>query len=97
MKASILLSVPLLALGAPALADTVSQERFEHNGITYVYETEERGDQRILTGRHYPTGARFRLVVRDGRVTGRMNGTTVNFRLSEIDEARAEEIRLASR
>ncbi|MGP1283458.1 MAG: hypothetical protein ACTS1X_10820 [Parasphingopyxis sp.] len=95
MKAALFLA-PLFALAMPASADTAPQQ-FEHNGITYVYETEERGDQRILTGRHYPTGARFRLVVRDGRVTGRMNGTTVSFRLSDIDEARAEEIRLASR
>jgi hypothetical protein len=97
MKASILLSATLIAIATPALANDAPQQRFEHDGITYVYQTEANGDQRILVGRHYPSGARFRLVVRNDRVSGRMNGTVVNFRLSEIEPTRAQDIALASR
>lgn len=95
MKASILFPAILFSVAAPAFAGGES-ERFEHDGITYVYDVDERDDHRVLSGRQYPSGARFRLVVRDGRVSGRVGGTMVYFRLSEIDDARAREIELAS-
>lgn len=97
MKASILFSTAILLLGTPGFAQDTAEKRFEYDGITYVYQAENQGDHRVLSGRHYPSGARFRLVVRDDRVSGRMNGRTVNFRLSEIEEVQARDITLASR
>ena len=96
MRAFHILPAILSVMTVPALADTGSEQRFEHDGITYVYEVEERGDRRILSGRQYLSGARFRLVVREGRVSGRVNGSAVYFRLADIDEAQIRAIELAS-
>lgn len=97
MKPSILLSATLFAFVTPAFAADPAEQRFEHEGITYVYSVAAEGERQIITGRYYPTGARFRLTVSDGRVTGRMNGTAINFRLSNVDFGETPEITLASR
>ena len=97
MKSSLILAAALFSLTAPALAEEPTEYQFEHDGISYVYSVETDGDSRILTGRHYPSGGRFRLVVRDGRVTGQMNGSSVRFRLSSVEGEIGEGLALASR
>ncbi len=101
MKPSLILSAALFSLSAPALAETPSEHQFEHQfeheGITYMYNVAPEGEGRVLTGRHYPSGARFRLTVRDGRVTGRMNGSAVRFELSSVEVDADQNMALASR
>jgi ketosteroid isomerase-like protein len=97
MKPSLVFAAVLFSLSAPALAEVPTEHRFEHQGISYVYSVSTEGDTRTLTGRQYPNGARFRLTIRDGRVTGRMNGSAVRFRLSSVDDLQSQDMTLASR
>ena len=101
MKPSLILSAALFSFSAPALAETPTEQpfdhQFEHEGITYMYNVAPAGEGRVPTGRHYPSGARFRLTVRDGRVTGRMNGSAVRFQLSSVEDGTSQDMALASR
>jgi hypothetical protein len=64
------------AVAGPALA----QERsFTHEGVTYTYTSTRLGDARVLEGK-VARGDRFRFVVRDGWVHGRVGTTPVSFR-----------------
>jgi hypothetical protein len=66
-------SFALLAAVAAALTSTIGMARegqrtFQHDGSTYVYTTTVANDRQIITGRRYPSGTPFRLVVRgEGR------------------------------
>ena len=67
-------SFAILATIAAALTSTIGMARegertFEHDGQTYVYTTTVANDRQIITGRRFPSGAPFRLVVRGDRVT----------------------------
>lgn len=70
-----------VAAAAPAFAEPVERS-FEHDGVTYTYTEDVRADRTILEGRAMP-GSRFRLVVRNGRVSGYSGLTRVNFELEE--------------
>lgn len=83
MLASIAIAAATLAV--PAAAEPV-EEQFEHDGVVYEYTAETHADRTVLAGRAYP-GNRFRLIVRDGRVTGYAGHQRVNF---TIDEAREQ-------
>ena len=81
-------SFAILATIAAALTSTIGMARegertFEHDGQTYVYTTTVANDRQIITGRRFPSGAPFRLVVRGDRVTGTAGGVPVSFRTVE--------------
>lgn len=81
-------SFAILATIAAALTSTIGMARegertFEHDGQTYVYTTTVANDRQIITGRRFPSGAPFRLVVRGDRVTGTAGGVPVSFRTAE--------------
>jgi hypothetical protein len=69
----------ILAVLAPLSAYADDQKTFQHQRDTYVYETETRDGSTIITGRRHG-GERFRLVHKNGRVTGNVGGTPVAFR-----------------
>lgn len=77
-------------LAAPAIAE----RDFEYDGKRYIYTSVERGGATVITGRSLPDGGRYRLVVRNGRVTGFRNGWPVKFKL---DRTRSQAERLAAR
>lgn len=70
-----------VAASAPAAAET----RFEHDGYTYVYKAEAKGDRQIVSGHRFPGNAPFRLVVRGDKVSGTSNGVPVSFRTAQVE------------
>jgi hypothetical protein len=63
------------------------EQRFVHQGHTYVYQTADSDAGRVITGHQLDNGAPFRLVVKNGRVTGMSGGTPVSFRVREAEGA----------
>jgi len=91
----------ILAAVAASLTSTIGMARegektFRHEGQTYVYTTSFVDGREVISGRRYPAGAPFRLVVRDGRVTGTAGGVPVSFRTAYARGA-ARGVELASR
>jgi hypothetical protein len=75
-----------LSFAVAAVAATTAhagEERFTHEGRTYVYTSEAVNGSTVITGRSYPGGEPFRYLVRGNRVRGETNGRPVAFRLSE--------------
>ena len=85
-----------LIVAAPALAEKPAQIRFECDGETYVYKVIEKGEATVISGRRYPSGAAFHLVVRNGMVRGTSGGWPVSFSLASMREVAPPE-RLAVR
>lgn len=78
----------ILATVAAMLTSTIGMARegertFQHDGQTYVYTTTVANDRQVISGRRYPSGAPFRLVVRGKRVTGTAGGVPVSFRTAD--------------
>lgn len=75
-----ILAVPAVALTATAATAGEPVKSFTHNGVTYVYDASAAADgSTVLTGRALPSGEAFRLVVKDGRVSGQANRHAVSF------------------
>ncbi|HVJ01468.1 MAG TPA: hypothetical protein VM662_04750 [Sphingomonas sp.] len=66
----------LLTFTTPALAN---ERSFTHEGVTYAYTSTLKDGARILEGKS-SAGDRFRLVVRNGWVSGYAANTRVSFR-----------------
>jgi hypothetical protein len=67
-------------LASPALAQQ-SEHSFTRDGVTYTYTSTSKGDSQILEGSVAQTGDTFRLVVRNGWVSGKAAGANVSFRV----------------
>ena len=80
MMTKLLTAAALFAtLATPAIAkDAANEHRFTRDGETFVYTARASGDATILSGRS-GSGRDFRLVVRNGRVTGKSGGVPVSF------------------
>jgi len=64
----------LLVTAAPAFAGEKPTEiTFQRDGETYTYTKTEKAGLVILKGR-FPTGNRFKLIVRGNKVTGTVDG-----------------------
>jgi hypothetical protein len=84
-----------LAFAAPAVArDNI--RTFTHEGVTYSYTSTRTDDTLVLEGFARPVGGRFRLVVRDGRVTGHVGGARVSFLVRDAVEL-GKTLNIASR
>lgn len=69
-----------VAFSAPAFAkDVAGQQTFKRDGQTYVYTKVTKEDRVVLSGRRYPAGSAFELIVRGDRVTGYSGGVPVSF------------------
>jgi hypothetical protein len=68
----------IATLAAPAFAKDAGEHRFTRDGETFVYTARASGDATILSG-HSGSGRDFRLVVRNGRVSGKSGGVPVSF------------------
>lgn len=78
----------ILAAIAATLTSTIGMARegqrtFEHDGQTYVYTSTIANDRQVISGRRFPAGTPFRLVVRGGRVSGTAGGVPVSFKVAE--------------
>lgn len=69
----------LLITAAPAFAGEKPAEiSFQRDGETYTYTKTEKDGLMILNGR-FPTGNRFKLIVRGNEVTGTIDGLHISF------------------
>jgi len=91
MKTFIALTLLSSIVATPAMA-----ESFTRDGETYTYEVKESGGDQLIVGRNLSAGQNFTLRVRNGRVSGRYNGSAVNFSTS-AGVAVAAEPKLATR
>ena len=89
-------SLAALTLGAalvPAAASAApAQTVFEHAGERYVYTTKETNGRTLIRGYTENGYAPFELVVRNGRVSGTVDGRAVSFRVSEAKAAAAAQV-----
>jgi hypothetical protein len=81
----------------PALAAATDTTKFEHDGVTYVYSTTDKGGTKVIRGRSYPGAKPFDLVVRNGVVTGTSGYAPVSFRLSDVERVTPSNIKVAAR
>lgn len=91
----------ILATVAATLTSTIGMARegertFQHEGQTYVYTSTVSDGRQVISGRRYPAGAPFRLVVRGNRVTGTAGGVPVSFKTADAKGA-VKGTQLASR
>lgn len=78
----------ILAAIAASLVSTIGmaagpEHRFVHQGQTYVYTADDNGTAKVISGHRVEDGKSFRLVVRNGRVTGRSGDAPVTFRVAD--------------
>lgn len=88
---TLLATAAAAVLATAANAHDAGEQRFVHDGQTYVYTSATRGDLQVLDGHRFPSGSRFHLVVRGDQVTGTANGTPVTFRTTEAQGATGTE------
>lgn len=79
MLKSISILIAAAAASTPAIAETVV-----HNGVTYVYTVEQRGDIQILKGEDTKTRKPFTLRVSRNWVDGDVNGSPVSFSKRDV-------------
>ncbi len=85
-------TIKIIAAAAAALTSTIGmaaepQQRFVHEGSTYVYTTTQDGERQVIDGRRYPSGQKFHLIVRNNRVSGVSGGVPVAFKTAEANGA----------
>ncbi len=79
---------PALALVATVGMAGEPAKSFTHDGVTYRYESTKAADgATILTGTALPTGEDFRLVIRNGVVTGNAGTRPVRFTVASAKGA----------
>lgn len=86
----------LAAVSAPALA-APGDRTFEHDGNTYVYHVENKGELKLIAGKTYPSGESFSFVVRGDRVNGQIGARNVSFSLNDVQPGVAGEIKVSAR
>jgi hypothetical protein len=87
----------IASLATPALAGGKQGEKsFSRDGQTYVYTTTAKPDRVVISGRRFPEGSAFELVVRGDQVTGVSGGEPVSFTYKDA-QAKLTSQQLASR
>ncbi|HEU0066212.1 MAG TPA: hypothetical protein VFQ57_03120 [Sphingomonas sp.] len=95
-------TIKIIAAAAVALTSTIGmaekpQQRFTHDGSTYIYTAAPTNNGRtVINGRRLPGGEAFRLIVRGDRVSGVAGGMPVSFRTAAAKGAAAG-VELAAR
>jgi hypothetical protein len=76
-----------LATSTPALAET-----FVHNGTTYVYAIQQRGNVKTIKGQDATMRRPFTLHVRNGWVEGVVDGNPVSFSTRDVVRLKTQSI-----
>jgi hypothetical protein len=79
--------IPALALAVLAPSVVVAEaapQRFTHEGKSYSYTVEERGDYRLIRGVEENSRKPFVLRVGESRVRGTMGNNNVSFHLNKV-------------
>jgi hypothetical protein len=79
MLKTISILIAAAAFATPALAETLV-----HDGVTYVYAVEQRGNVKIIKGEDATTRRPFTLRVRSGWVEGVVDGSPVSFSTRDV-------------
>lgn len=70
------------AFASPAIAANLpAQHSFTRDGETYVYTAVARAHRVVLSGRSFPSGGDFHLVVQGNRIDGVSGGMPVAFKV----------------
>jgi hypothetical protein len=80
VKNALVFAAALAAVPGAALAN---ESTFTHDSVTYVYSSETRGKDTVITGKSYPGGTSYTLTVRGKQVWGRVNGAPVSFSIAK--------------
>lgn len=84
MLKSLSILVAIAATTTPALAETVT-----HQGVTYVYSVEQRGNVRLITGES-SDHRRFSLRASPTWVDGTVDGSPVSFSVRDVIRLKPE-------
>ena len=84
-KTILILAAAIAAIPTVGAIAAEGEQRFVHEGQTYVYTRSTENGNPVIQGRRYPGGEPFRFVVKGHRVTGTTGTTQVAF---TTDEAR---------
>lgn len=79
--------IPALALAVLAPSVVVAEaapQRFTHDGKSYSYTVEDRGDYRVIRGVEENNRKLFHLRVGESHVRGTMGGRPVSFPLDQV-------------
>ena len=91
MLSKIVLAAAAVAAAAPALAKDPAQERFVHEGYTYVYTVKPTKAGKVISGTRYPGASVFNLKVAGEKVRGTSGGSAVAFNVTEARGAASAE------
>ena len=80
MRTFITLATAAFALTSTSALARDGQQRFTHQGSTYLFTTAEQNGRTVISGQQLPSGETFRLVVDGGHVSGVSGGQPVAFR-----------------
>lgn len=84
MLSKFIVAGALSAIAATAAqAEDTAEQRFTHEGYTYVYEVKDTKTGKLISGRRYPDSVAFNLAVKNGKVSGVSGGQQVNFRVED--------------
>lgn len=84
-KTILILAATVAAVPTIGAIAAEGEQRFVHEGSTYVYTRSTVSGQSVIEGHRFPGGEPFRFVVKGRRVTGTAGNTPVAF---TTDEAR---------
>jgi hypothetical protein len=86
LKSAIFATAAFALAASPAIAKAPQAETttFVHDGQTYVYTVEHKGDYRILRGTNNTTGQKFELRVSGQSVKGAFGGADVSFSVNSV-------------
>lgn len=93
---SITAALALTLVSNVSIAAPAPSTSFVHDGQTYTYSVEQKGNSRIIRGVVEKSGKEFVLYVSDKKVIGTVDGRQVSFFRSEV-KTLASEIQVASR
>jgi hypothetical protein len=84
MKKIFLPALALAALAPSVVVAEAAPQRFTHDGKSYSYTVENRGDYRLIRGVEENSRKPFVLRVGESRVRGTMGSNNVNFPLKDV-------------
>jgi hypothetical protein len=73
-----------IALAAAAFATPALAETFVHDGTTYIYSVEQRGNLQLISGEDSESHKPFTLTVKNGWVEGVVDGRSVSFSTRDV-------------
>ncbi|EGI54909.1 hypothetical protein SUS17_2277 [Sphingomonas sp. S17] len=96
-KTILILAAAVAAIPTIGAVAAEGEQRFVHEGQTYVYTRSVESGHPVIEGHRYPGGEPFRFIVRGHRVTGYTGTTPVSFSTDEAKGALGAGIETSAR